>query len=84
MSFNLQHHIPASRYKVIATDDWDTTGTTHTVTDDDVKSNSFICFGFSETELPAGRWGHTCSSGSFTITSTDSEAAGLTFSYIIL
>lgn len=83
MAFNLQEHIPALRYKdVPTTQTWTTLGTTHTVTDGRVATNSVILI--QHTTVPAGRWSIAVADGSFVITSSDSEATTCTFNYIIL
>lgn len=87
MSFNLAEHVPALRYKSVPSSSdntWGTAGNTCTVTDTKVGTNSLIVFKFNPSALPAGRWGYTCSQGSFVITSSESEADDLTFGYIIL
>lgn len=61
---------------------WGTTGNTDTVIDASVHSGNCILV----TEVgsqAAGNWKVSVSQGSFTVTSTDSESAGLTYNYFI-
>lgn len=60
-------------------DTWDTTGNTHTVTDAAVTASSLVVV--TPTDVPNGFWGVVAGSGSFTITSSDSENAGTAFVY---
>lgn len=61
------------------TTSWLTTGNTHTVTDAHVTTASFVAI--MNIGIPAGRWKIVLSNGSFVITSSDSESAGLAFAY---
>lgn len=61
---------------------WATTGNTDTVTNADVKTNSLIVI--TRTSVSAGMWYVTVSSGSFVVTSSDSESAGTTYNYLVL
>lgn len=56
-------------------------GNTKTITNAQVRSNSFIII--MNTTIPAGRWKIVCSNGSFVITSSDAESSA-TFKYRIL
>lgn len=58
---------------------WTVTGNTRTISDATVAASSLIVF---MTATPAaGIWGVVPGSGTFTITSSDSESAGLAFTY---
>lgn len=61
---------------------WSATGNTNTVNDNKVSTASFIVFMYAT--APAGRWAVVPKSGSFTITSSDVEAKGLSFQYAVL
>lgn len=61
---------------------WTTTGNANTVTDESVHPSS--CIIVTPTSIPAGNWKVVVAQGSFTITSSDSESAGLGFNYTIL
>lgn len=58
---------------------WTVTGNTRTITDATVTVTSVIFFMYATP--PAGFWAVVCGSGTFTITSSDSESAGLAFTY---
>lgn len=58
---------------------WGTTGNTDTVIDATCTANTFVDVSYQT--LPAGFWKITSAQGSFTITSSDSESAGLNYSY---
>jgi hypothetical protein len=58
---------------------WGTTGNTDTVIDASCTANTFV--DISHFSLPAGFWKVVPINGSFTVTSSDSESAGLTYSY---
>lgn len=77
---SLQNYIGFLKHKSLTAETW-SAGNTHTVTDPDVKENSFILV--MPTAAVAGRWYVTVSNGSFLITSSDVEAAGATFHYLI-
>lgn len=62
---------------------WLTTGNTDTVIDATVHPSSSILVTPSGS-VPAGFWKVVVSQGSFTVTSSDSESAGLTYNYAIL
>lgn len=75
---------PYWRYKTVATKTWDSNGNTDTITDAGIKDNSYI-IPIPKSATPAGFWAVTAiSNGSATITSSDSESAGLVYYYIIL
>lgn len=61
---------------------WTTTGNTNTVIDESVHPSSVVAV--NPTSIPAGFWKVVVAQGSFTITSSDSESAGLGFNYKIL
>ncbi len=63
---------------------WVTSGNTMTVTDTNATTTSLIVFMATGTVPPVGNWAVARSNGSFIIKSSDSESAGLTFSYKIL
>lgn len=58
---------------------WATTGNTDTVTDASCTANSFI--DIQPLSNTAGTWKWLPANGSFTVTSTDSETAGITYQY---
>ena len=62
---------------------WLTTGNTDTVIDATVHPSSTVCVSATGA-IPAGFWKVVVSQGSFTVTSSDSESAGLTYNYAIL
>lgn len=83
-SISLAQYVPFLRYKTVVTKSWTTTGNTDTITDAAIKDNSFI-IPVCKSGVPAGLWAVTAiSNGSATITSSDSESAGLVYYYIIL
>lgn len=61
---------------------WAIAGLTDAVTDDDVLENSLIFI--QHTSAHDGRWRVSVSAGSFTVTSSDPEAATVTYTYLIL
>lgn len=74
---------PFWRYKTKSSKSWTTTGNTDVITDSAIKDNSYVIF--VPTAAPAGTWYVSAvTDGSATITSSDSESAGLTYNYIIL
>lgn len=77
--------LPPLQYKILNTQLWAITGNTDAVTDPYVFSNSIILI--MPTSAYAGRWYVTipAAGGSFTVTSSASEAATTTtYSYIVL
>lgn len=58
---------------------WANTGNINTIVDATVTAVSIIMFMCATP--PVGLWGVVCGSGTFTITSSDSESAGLAFTY---
>lgn len=62
---------------------WATTGNTDTVTDATVHPSSAILV-TPTGSVPSGFWKVVASQGSFVVTSSDSESAGLTYNYRIL
>jgi len=63
---------------------WAATGVTHTVTDAGVTTDTVILGRTVTAGTQVGFWEFTMANGSFTITSSASEVAGLTFNYVIL
>lgn len=61
---------------------WGTTGNTDTVFDAAITPRSVILV--NPTAPPNGFWQIITSAGQFVITSTDSESAGLTYTYRVL
>jgi len=61
---------------------WATTGNTNTVTDSAVSATSMVLIQY--TSIPNGNWKIVAGSGSFVITSSDSESAGMGFIYKVL
>lgn len=76
---NQAEYSPALRYTSRTTQTW-TVGTTHTITDANIKADSIIFV--MNIDIPVGHWKYTISSGSVLITSTDVET-GKTFKYLI-
>lgn len=63
---------------------WGTTGNTDTVIDASVHpGDCIITTTLSGSQIQQGTWRVTVSQGSFVVTSTDSESAGLTYNYFI-
>ena len=63
---------------------WLTSGNTDTVNDASVHTgNCIIVTPVGGSPTQAGNWKVAVSQGSFTVTSTDSESAGLTYNYFI-
>lgn len=60
---------------------WGTTGNTDVVIDATVSPGCTITV--TPTSLPAGFWKVVVGQGTFTVTSSDSESAGLTYNYTI-
>lgn len=73
------HRLLVSASFATASTTWATTGNTNTVTDANVTSSSFISVMFATP--PAGFWAIVPGNGSFVITSSDPESAGLAFKY---
>ena len=73
---------PSLRYDTEASQSWTTAGNTHTVTDANIRTTSFIVI--MHTSAHNGRWYVTISAGSFVITSSDAEETSATFKYLIL
>lgn len=61
---------------------WGTTGNTDTVIDATVHPGSAILV--TPTVTPVGNWKVVVAQGSFVVTSSDSESAGLTYNYRVL
>jgi hypothetical protein len=66
-----------------ATRVWLTTGNTDVVTDASCHPSSCLVT-TPQNNTPAGFWKVVASQGSFTVTSSDSESAGLTYNYTLL
>lgn len=63
---------------------WGTTGNTDTVIDASVHTgNCVIVTAVGGSPAQQGNWKVAVSQGSFVVTSTDSESAGLTYNYFI-
>ena len=77
-----RNYDPALSNIPVVSDSWDTTGNTQTVTDASVHPTS--CVVVTPTSTPSGLWKVVVAQGSFVITSSDAESAGLTFNYRIL
>jgi hypothetical protein len=58
---------------------WGTTGNSDTVIDATCTANTFV--DVSPQSIPAGFWKIVAANGSFTVTSSDSESAGLNYAY---
>jgi hypothetical protein len=80
--FDQAGYNPSLMYETRSSNTWTTSGNTNTVTDGNVRSNSIILI--QHTSDFSGRWYITVSSGSFLITSSDSEGTNVTFKYLIL
>lgn len=80
--FNQAGYNPSLMYDKPGSNTWTADGTTNTVTDANVTASSIIVI--MHTSAPNGLWYITPSAGSFLITSSDPETAGLTFKYLIL
>lgn len=76
-----RNYMPFGVISPAPTRSWGTTGNTDVVYDASVTANSFI--DVQPTETPAGFWNLVASEGYFTVTSSDSESAGLTYMYRI-
>ncbi len=74
---------PAMQNLPISTRTWGTTGNTDTCNDATVHPSSCIVI-TPVGATPAGFWKVVVAQGSFTVTSSDSESAGLTYNYTIL
>ena len=62
---------------------WGTTGNTDTVIDASCHPSSIVIFN-AVGATPAGFWKIVVAQGSFVVTSSDSESAGLTYNYTLL
>lgn len=87
MASSTGHQSPAStlnpfKNKTVNTRQWATLGNTDSVTDEYCYTNSVIYI--MNTSTYAGNWYVTVSEGSFVVTSSNSEATTVTYSYIIL
>lgn len=74
---------PAMQNGASCTRIWLTTGNTDTVTDASVHPSSTLVI-TPTGATPAGFWKVVVSQGSFVVTSSDSESAGLTYNYAVL
>lgn len=81
---SFQNYDGWSRYKTPATFTWGSGGSTCTVTDPKVTTNSVIDLNVTGTVPQAGFWAISTSVGSFTITSSDGESSTLTVAYVII
>jgi len=76
------HRLLISPGFATASTTWTSTGNTNTVTDANCTTSSFISIMY--TDIPVGLWKVVPGTGSFVITSSDSESAGFAFKYKIL
>lgn len=76
-------YIPGMQNVIPPTRTWGTTGNTDTCNDATVHPGSAILV-TPVGATPAGFWKVVVAQGSFTVTSSDSESAGLTYNYRIL
>lgn len=74
---------PSMRISTAPTRIWGTTGNTDTVYDASVHPSSCIIV-TPQNNIPAGFWKIVASQGSFLVTSSDTESAGLTYNYTII
>ena len=79
---SLANYSPFLRGKTLPSGSWTTTGNTDTITNPNIHSNSLIVI--MNTSARAGLWYVTVSEGSAVITSSDSESAGTTYTFLIL
>lgn len=85
MSQDLAQYDPFLRNKTRVTKSWTTTGNTDTITDSAIGASSYVLPYVYGVTPAAGRWAVSVTTpGTATITSSDSETAGLTYHYIIL
>ena len=75
-------YLPGMQNVTTPTRTWLTTGNTDTVIDASVHPSSAILV--TPQSVPAGFWKVVASQGSFLLTSSDSESAGITYNYRIL
>ncbi len=73
---------PALQNVTTPTKSWTTTGNTDICIDAAVHPTSNVLV-TPVSNTPAGTWKLVVTQGSFTITSSDSESAGLTYNYIV-
>lgn len=83
MSWNIAEYDPAFRFKTITTTTWGAGGTTKTITDPKITTNSQIEIWVTGSTPAAGQWAFTYSQGSVLITSSNSESSTLPLSYYI-
>jgi len=83
MSYNLANDIPGMRYKQIATTTWGAGGTTKTITDGNISSNSQIEIWVTGSTPQAGNWSYVYNEGNVVITSSSSESSTLPLSYYL-
>lgn len=79
---SLANYSPFLRYKTLPAGVWSTTGNTDTITNPNIHSNSLIVI--MNTSARAGNWYVTVTEGQAVITSSDSESAGTTYTFLIL
>lgn len=75
-------YMPSMQNIVPPTRTWTITGNTDTVIDATVHPGSVVVV--TATATPSGTWKLVAAQGSFVVTSSDSESAGLTYNYRIL
>lgn len=83
MSWSIQEYVPAFRFKTITTTTWGAGGTTKTITDPKLTTNSQIEIWVTGASPQAGQWSFTYSVGSVLLTSSQSESSSLPLSYYI-
>lgn len=83
MSWNVADTLPAFRYKTIASTTWGSGGTSVTITDPKITTNSQVEVWVTGSTPQAGNWSYTYSVGSVLITSSSSESSSLPISYYV-
>lgn len=81
-SMQPNNYEPSMSIAVAPTRIWATTGNTDVVIDASVHPS--VCIVVTPTTNPTGFWKVVVGQGTFTVTSSDSESAGLTYNYTIL
>jgi len=88
MANSFGHQSPASSLppltnKTVNTGTWGTTGTTCTIADEYINSNSVV-LAYATGGAPAGAWGYTVTQDQVVITSSATESGTLPIAYVIL
>lgn len=82
-SMQPNNYEPSMAFSPSPTRIWGTTGNTDVVIDASVHPS--VCIVVTpQSTTPAGFWKVVAGQGTFTVTSSDSESAGLTYNYTIL